>query len=124
MDSGITKPELSYFCAHGTGTVENDKAEARALSSLDSANGCIKVTSIKSALGHTMGAASAIEAISCCLAIRHSIIPPTINLEQLDPECEIDVVTGKNYSRAVNSVINNSQAFGGNNSTVVFKKCD
>jgi len=82
----------------------------------------IAVSSIKSMLGHTMGAASAIEAIACCLAIKNDIIPPTINYETPDPECDIDCVPNKSREQKINIVLNNGFAFGGNNACLVVKK--
>ena len=73
-------------------------------------------------LGHTMGAASAIEAIACCLTIKNNIIPPTINYETPDPECDIDCVPNKAREKEVNVALNNSLAFGGNNACLALKK--
>lgn len=115
--------QINYISAHGTGTSENDKAECAALRKvfgnlLDN----IPVSSIKSMLGHTMGAASALESIACCLAIIHGKIPPTINYETSDPECDIDCVPNEFRAHEVNVVLNNASAFGGNNAAVVFKR--
>ncbi|OGW76103.1 MAG: hypothetical protein A2Z72_01960 [Omnitrophica bacterium RBG_13_46_9] len=122
-NSRIKKEDIDYICAHGTGTPPNDKAECEAIKSVfsDLAKN-LSISSIKSMLGHTMGAASAIEAISCCLTIKDSIIPPTINYETLDPECNLDCVPNKAKKRAVNIVLNNSLAFGGNNACLVLGK--
>ena len=79
----------------------------------------ICMSSIKSMLGHTMGAASAIEAISCCLAIEKGVIPPTINYETPDPDCDLDCVPNKAKRKDVRVAINNSMAFGGNNACLV-----
>jgi 3-oxoacyl-[acyl-carrier-protein] synthase II len=79
------------------------------------------ISSIKSMLGHTMGAASAIEAIACCLAIKNNTIPPTINYETPDPECDINCVPNKSVNKKIRVVLNNSFAFGGNNACVAFK---
>ncbi|MFA5337122.1 MAG: beta-ketoacyl-[acyl-carrier-protein] synthase family protein [Candidatus Omnitrophota bacterium] len=114
--------EIDYISAHGTGTKNNDKAECAAIKKIFGERR-IAVSSIKSMLGHCMGAASAIEAVSCCLVIQNSIIPPTINYETLDPECDIDCVPNKARKQTVNIVLNNAFAFGGNNSCVIFKKC-
>jgi 3-oxoacyl-[acyl-carrier-protein] synthase II len=120
--SKIKSSEVSYISAHGTGTKENDRAECLAFkkvfgSELDR----IPISSIKSMLGHTMGAASAFESIACCLAIKNNEIPPTINFEKSDPECEVDCVPFKGRKHSTRIVLNNSQAFGGNNSVIVFK---
>ena len=80
------------------------------------------VSSIKSMLGHTMGAASAIEALTCCMSIKEGIIPPTINHETADPECDIDCVPNIARKHKVNIVLNNGFAFGGNNACLVMRK--
>ena len=73
-------------------------------------------------LGHTMGAAAALEAISCCLTLVKGMVPPTINLVEQDPQCDIDCVANKARQYNIKVVLNNSQAFGGNNACVVFKE--
>ncbi|MEW6076004.1 MAG: beta-ketoacyl-[acyl-carrier-protein] synthase family protein [Candidatus Omnitrophota bacterium] len=122
-ESKIEDKEVSYICAHGTGTPSNDKAECVAIKSVLKDNyRKVPVSSLKSMLGHTMGAASAIEAAACCLAVKNDSIPPTINFETADPECDIDSVANKSRKARVNIALNNAFAFGGNNSCVVFKK--
>lgn len=122
-NSSINKEEVDYISAHGTGTPSNDKAECEAVKKVfgDSIKK-ICISSIKSMLGHTMGAASAIEAITCCLAIRDNIVPPTINYEVADTECDISCVPNRAQKKEINIVINNSFAFGGNNACLVLKK--
>ena len=120
----VNKEEINYVCAHGTGTPSNDRAECGAMKLVfgDSVTK-IPISSIKSMLGHTMGAASAIEAISTVLTIKNNIIPPTINHEEDDPEClGIDCVPNMAVKKEVNVALNNSLAFGGNNACVVFKR--
>jgi 3-oxoacyl-[acyl-carrier-protein] synthase II len=73
-------------------------------------------------LGHTMGAASALEAVACALIARHDMIPPTINYETPDPECDIDCVPNEARKQTVNVALNNSYAFGGNNASLVIQK--
>ena len=86
-NSGVKLDDVDYISAHGTGTPANDKAECSAIKEVfGNRYKNIPISSIKSMLGHTMGAASAIEAIACCLAIKEGVIPPTINYETLDPE--------------------------------------
>ena len=122
-NAAIQIGEVDYISAHGTGTIPNDRTESQAIKEVFGARYKeISVSSIKSMLGHTMGAASAIEAITCCLTIKNSVIPPTINYETKDPECDIDCVPNKAREKAVNIALNNSFAFGGNNACVVFKK--
>lgn len=122
-NSGIDADEVDYISAHGTGTLANDKAECAAAREVFTER-CKKIpmSSIKSMLGHTMGAASAIEAIACCLAIKESIVPPTINYEIPDPECDIDCVPNKARKQPVKVALNNSLAFGGNNACLVVRR--
>ncbi len=122
-EADITAKEVDYICAHGTGTLGNDKTECAAIKKVFNGNSkTIPVSSIKSMLGHPMGAASAIEAITCCLTVKENIIPPTMNFETLDPQCDIDCVPNKARRKRVNIALNNGFAFGGNNSCVVIKK--
>lgn len=119
--SGIDAAEVDYISAHGTGTKMNDKIECYAIHKVFGPRGkTIPVSSIKSMLGHTMGAASALEAIACSLAISESVIPPTINYQQHDEDCDIDCVPNNCREKKVNIALNNSFAFGGNNACLVF----
>jgi len=119
----IKKEEVDYICSHGTGTPGNDKTESAAIKRVFKERyKSIPVSSIKSMLGHPMGAASAIEAVTCCLTVKENIIPPTINYETPDPECEIDCVPNKARVKRVDTALNNGFAFGGNNSCLVIKK--
>lgn len=120
--AGVSPNAIDYISAHGTGTKENDRAECKAFrrvfgKQLDH----IPASSIKSMLGHTMGAAAAFESVACCLAIKHNEVPPTINFSQKDPECDIDCVPGKGRKHVNKTALNNSQAFGGNNAVLIFK---
>ena len=122
-EAGISPEDIDYVSAHGTGTVKNDKTECQAMKKIfGSRYKEVPISSIKSMLGHTMGAAAAIEAVSCCLAIAKGIIPPTINYETPDPECDIDCVPNVAREKQVRIVLNNSYAFGGNNACLVLKK--
>lgn len=121
--SAIRPEDVDYISAHGTGTVENDEAECKAINRVfGEKTKDIPVSSIKSMLGHTMGAASAFGAIACCLAIQHNAVPPTINHEKDDPKCAIDCVPNVSREHKVRIALNNSQAFGGNNASVIFKE--
>ena len=123
QEAGVVTNDVDYISAHGTGTATNDKTECAAIKEVFGPEyRKIPVSSIKSMLGHTMGAASAIEAITCSLAIKNDIIPPTINFETPDPECEIDCVPNQARKHIVNIAMNNSYAFGGNNASLVLKK--
>lgn len=122
-DSGTEPEEVSYISAHGTGTPTNDRLETTAVKRLfKDAAYRIPISSIKSMLGHTMGAASAIEAAVCALAVFHDCVPPTINLNEPDPDCDLDYVP--NYARRlrVNVAMNNAYAFGGNNASLILRK--
>jgi 3-oxoacyl-[acyl-carrier-protein] synthase II len=122
-NSGLFSDQVDYISAHGTGTKENDKAECAALKKIFKQNlRQIPVSSIKSMIGHTMGAAAAFETIACCLAIKFNKIPPTINFEVNDPQCEIDCVPNFYRERNVAVALNNSQAFGGNNACLILGK--
>lgn len=117
----IRKEDVDYISAHGSGTLNNDKEESWSIKKIfGSRSGNIPVSSIKSMLGHTLGADSSMEAISCCLSIRDNIIPPTINYETPDPECDIDIVANKARKKTIDIVMNNSFGFGGNNCCVIF----
>jgi len=121
--AGIEPKDVDYISAHGTGTKQNDKTESQAINRVfGSSLSKVPVSSIKSMLGHTMGAASALEAVACVMSIYESKIPPTINLLEVDAECPIDCVQNEARDLRVNIALNNSFAFGGNNACVVFKK--
>ena len=122
-DAGLEPQDVDYLCAHGTGTQANDRIEASAIQAFFSEHTSeLPVSSLKSMIGHTMGAASAIEAIACVLAIHTGIVPPTINYETPDPECALDVVPNTARNMRVDVALNNAYAFGGNNSSVVFSR--
>ncbi len=120
-DAGLNPEDIGYINAHGTSTKMNDKTETLAIKlAFDNRN--IPVSSTKSMIGHALGAAGAIEAAATLLAVHHGILPPTINYETKDPECDLDVVP--NIARAVKieAAISNSFGFGGQNGVLVFSK--
>ena len=122
-ESDITYKDVDYICAHGTGTQSNDKTECEVIKRVfNGDHKAVAVSSIKSMLGHPMGAASAIEALTCSMVVKENIIPPTINFENPDPQCDIDCVPNKARRKRVNIALNNGFAFGGNNSCLVIKK--
>jgi len=122
-EAGLAAEDVDYISAHGTGTPTNDKNECAAIKDVFGVRSRkIPVSSIKSMLGHTMGAASALEAITCALAVKNDMIPPTINYETPDPACDIDCVPNRARKHVVNIALNNSYAFGGNNASLVVKK--
>ncbi|HHT9110107.1 MAG TPA: beta-ketoacyl-[acyl-carrier-protein] synthase family protein [Candidatus Brocadiaceae bacterium] len=121
--ANLSPAEIGYINAHGTGTPHNDKTETTAIKRVFGERAYkIPCSSTKSMIGHLMGAASAVESVICCLAIRQGILPPTINYETTDPECDLDYVPNKLREIKVNHVLNNSFAFGGNNATTIFSK--
>jgi len=123
QETGITTDQVDYISAHGTGTLTNDRNESAAIRDVFGPYyKKIPVSSIKSMLGHTMGAASAIEAIACALSVKNDMVPPTINYETPDPECDIDCVPNQSRKHSVKIALNNSYAFGGNNACLVLKK--
>jgi len=123
QETGVAFEQVDYISAHGTGTLTNDRNESAAIKEVFGPHfRTIPVSSIKSMLGHTMGAASAIEVIACALAVQHDMIPPTINCETPDPDCDIDCVPNQSRKHSVTIALNNSYAFGGNNASLVLKK--
>ncbi len=120
-NAGIVAKDVHYVSAHGTGTITNDMCETIAVKRVFGEYAPrTPISSIKSMIGHTMGAASAIEAAVCCLTISTNRIPPTINYEEPDPECDLDVVPNEARDHNVDVAISNSFAFGGNNSSLIF----
>jgi 3-oxoacyl-[acyl-carrier-protein] synthase II len=111
---------VSYISAHGTGTPTNDRMETAAVERVFGAGTRTPISSIKSMLGHTMGAASAIEAAVCALAVAGDRIPPTINLEE--PEGDLDYVPNAAREHRVEVAMNNAYAFGGNNASLILRK--
>ncbi|MGR3309555.1 MAG: beta-ketoacyl-[acyl-carrier-protein] synthase family protein [Candidatus Brocadiales bacterium] len=122
-NANIKPEDVQYISAHGTGTIANDKAETISIKKVFGKHSDrLLVSSIKSMIGHTMGAASAIEAITCALVVKHDVIPPTINYETKDPECDLNYVPNVKHECRVNIALNTAYAFGGNNSCLVIKK--
>lgn len=122
--SGLTPEDIDYISAHGTGTPANDKQEAKAVYRIfGERSRKTPISSIKSMIGHTMGAASAIEAVASVLAIYHGRVPPNINLSEMDPEFPLYVPT-ESYEMNIKAVLSNSFAFGGNISTLILKKSE
>ncbi len=121
--SGIEPGSIDYVCAHGTGTRENDKSETVILKNvLGEAAYTTPVSSLKSMIGHTMGAASAIEAAACVLMMRKGTILPTINYSDPDPECDLDYVPNRAREKELNIVVSNAYAFGGNTSSLILRR--
>jgi len=122
-DAEITTADVDYISTHGTGTVENDAVETRAIKAVFGNRAkSIPASSVKSMLGHLIGAAGAAELITCVLAIRDNIVPPTINLDDPDPELDLDYVPNEARKTPVNVAVNESFGFGGQNNVVVVKR--
>jgi 3-oxoacyl-[acyl-carrier-protein] synthase II len=122
-ESGIDKSEVDYINAHGTSTPINDRCETLAIKrSFGEAATKLSISSTKSMTGHLLGAAGGIEAAACCLAIHHGVIPPTINYENPDPDCDLDYTPNVAKKRQVRVAISNNLGFGGHNASLVFRK--
>ena len=122
-DANLDISDIDYINAHGTSTLANDCGETKAIKMVFGNKAYkIPISSTKSMTGHLMGAAGAVELIVCLLAINKGVIPPTINLENPDPECDLDYVANKARQKEINTAISNSFGFGGNNSTIIIKK--
>ncbi|OEG00360.1 beta-ketoacyl-[acyl-carrier-protein] synthase II [Vulcanibacillus modesticaldus] len=121
--ANIKPEEVDYINAHGTSTELNDKYETMAIKSVFTDHAYkLAVSSTKSVTGHLLGAAGAIEGIAIAMAITHGIIPPTINYENPDPECDLDYVPNESRKQEIKVALSNSLGFGGHNATIVMKK--
>ena len=122
-DAGISPEEVDYINAHGTSTQLNDISETIAIKTVFGNHAKkLAVSSIKSMTGHLLGAAGAVEAIASVLSCAHDTIPPTINLEQPDPACDLDYTPNTPARRTVHYALSNTFGFGGHNATLLFKK--
>lgn len=121
--AGLTPEDVDYINAHGTSTYYNDKGETEAIKKVfGEAAYKVPVSSTKSMHGHLLGAAGAVEAVACLKAMEEGIIPPTINYETPDPECDLDYVPNAARQAEVNVAMSNSFGFGGHNATLIFRK--
>ncbi|MCK4658818.1 MAG: beta-ketoacyl-ACP synthase II [Phycisphaerae bacterium] len=121
--AGLTVADIDYISAHGTSTEENDKVETLAIRTLFGEHAKrIPVSSIKSMMGHLIAAAGVVEVIICVLAIRDGMLPPTINYQHPDPNCELDYVPNEARKCDVNIVSSNSFGFGGQNNTLIIRR--
>ncbi|HTK80741.1 MAG TPA: beta-ketoacyl-ACP synthase II [Bacteroidota bacterium] len=122
-DAGVKPEEVDYINAHGTSTPYNDKSETQAIKSVFGEHAYkLEISSTKSMTGHLLGAAGAVEAILAVLTTHHDQIPPTINYEKPDPECDLHYVPNKQIKKTVNVAISNTFGFGGHNASLLFKK--
>jgi 3-oxoacyl-[acyl-carrier-protein] synthase II len=124
-DAGITPEQIGYINAHGTSTPYNDKFETLAIKRTfgEHANK-LAISSTKSMTGHALGAAGGIEAVFSILALTENILPPTINYEFPDPECDLDYIPNEARPAEVDYVLSNSFGFGGTNACLIFKRFD
>ena len=122
-DAGIEAKEIDYINAHGTSTEMNDRLETVAIKKLLGEDADkVAISSTKSMTGHLLGAAGAVEAIACLMAINDGVIPPTINYTTPDEECDLDYVPNKARNKEVKYAMSNSLGFGGHNATIILKK--
>ncbi len=122
-DAGMNPEEIDYINAHGTSTQMNDLSETQGMKTVFKDHAYkLAVSSTKSMTGHLLGAAGGVEAIFSLLAINHGVIPPTINYETPDPECDLDYVPNQAREQKIKTVMSNSFGFGGTNATLIFKK--
>jgi 3-oxoacyl-[acyl-carrier-protein] synthase II len=123
-DAACAPQAVDFISAHGTGTAYNDAMEMAAITAVFAEAGAaaIPVNSIKGAIGHTLGAAGSFEAIMCVQILRQGLIPPTVNCEQLDPGCRLDIVRGALRRCAAQTVLSTSSAFAGNNAAIVLRR--
>jgi 3-oxoacyl-[acyl-carrier-protein] synthase II len=123
-NASISKEEIGYINAHGTSTPPGDVVEVRAIKRLfekHAYNG-LAVSSTKSATGHLLGGAGAVEAIFSILALQNGVMPPTLNLDDPDEECDLDFIPHKARNKDLEYVMSNSFGFGGTNASLIFKK--
>jgi len=123
--AGLSTGEIDYINAHGTATLLNDVTETQAIKQVFGDRAAsIPISSTKSVMGHSLGASAALELIAVLLAIRHQVLPPTVNLEEPDPECDLDYVPGEARPCRIRTALCNSFAFGGANSVLVARACE
>jgi 3-oxoacyl-[acyl-carrier-protein] synthase II len=122
-DAGLTPPDIGYINAHGTGTPYNDEAETLAVKRVFGEHAArVAISSTKSMTGHMLGAAGSVEAAYAVLTMARGMLPPTINLEDPDPACDLDYVAGRARAAHVDAAMSNSFGFGGTNASLVFRR--
>jgi 3-oxoacyl-[acyl-carrier-protein] synthase II len=122
-DAGLAPADVGYVNAHGTGTPQNDRAEALALRAVFGEGGVL-VSSTKSLVGHTMAAAGSVEAAATILALQNELLPPTANLEHVDPDVPFDCLPGVARPAEVSAALSNSFGFGGQNVSLIFQRAE
>ena len=121
--ANLQPEQVDYINAHGTSTPPNDRTETMAIKTFFGEHAYrVAISSTKSMLGHTLGAAGAIEAVISIQTLLNGVIPPTINLHHPDPDCDLDYVPNEARQATVNVAMSNVMGFGGHNTTLVFKK--
>lgn len=122
-DAGLSVTDIGYINAHGTSTSLNDKSETAAIKTIFGEQAYkIPVSSTKSMTGHLLGASGALEAVVCAKVISENLLPPTINYETPDPECDLDYVPNQARPAAPKHVMSNSFGFGGHNATLILSR--
>jgi len=122
-DASLRPEDIDYINAHGTSTPLNDLVETRAIKTVFGAHAYkLAISSTKSMTGHMLGGAGGIEAVFSALALHHQLIPPTINLDHPDPECDLDYVPKIARPARLNAVLSNSFGFGGTNAVLLMKR--
>ena len=122
-DAGVSPGEVSYVNAHGTSTPANDPTETAAIkTALGERAKTVAISSTKSMTGHLLGGSGGIEGVAACMAVAHDHVPPTINLQEPDDDCDLDYVPNQSRAQTVEVAMSNSFGFGGHNVTLVFRK--
>ncbi len=124
-DADMTPDQIDYINTHGTSTPMNDKIETLAIKkALGEAAANVHISSTKSMTGHLLGAAGAVEAIACLLAMEHGIVPPTINYKEADADCDLNITPNQAVQKPIRAALSNSLGFGGHNATLLFRKLE
>ncbi|MNS84517.1 3-oxoacyl-[acyl-carrier-protein] synthase 2 [compost metagenome] len=122
-EAGLEPEAVEYINAHGTSTPMNDKLETQAVKSVFGEHAYkLAMSSTKSMTGHLLGAAGGVEAVATVLALTHGVLPPTINLDHPDPDCDLDYVPHTARQQAIEVAMSNNMGFGGHNASLVFRK--
>jgi 3-oxoacyl-[acyl-carrier-protein] synthase II len=123
-DAGLPPEAIGYVKAHATATPANDVTETRAIKTVFGPRTQVPVSSVKSLIGHSLGASGAVEAVAAVLALAGGFLPPTLNLANPDPECDLDYVPNRSRRKELGAVMANAFGFGGNNASMVFARQD
>jgi 3-oxoacyl-[acyl-carrier-protein] synthase II len=124
-DAGITTADIGYINAHGTSTILNDKSETAAIKAVFGEQAySVPISSTKSMVGHLLGAAGAVETLLCVKVLQDNYLPPTINYETPDPECDLDYIPNTARQSKVHHAMTNSFGFGGHNATLIISRFD